>query len=411
MPINYQEIRSQVSEMGAKTASLEREKTTALQRAREVLGEKAAQNLVIREKVELAEANHRVLRCAAPTDELLTRVVEPLKTNISAILITSDGSQINPSRHDPVEFGLVNVGLFRMILESEQTPKVWTHSQLFYEGLNAEMPDHLNEDWIALKRDIWERELLASTCIGEQLDVAKSLGGEMLPVLALTDGPLELYGEPRNEESLRRMFKDYLKALNEMGERGMIAAGYVDKVRADLVVRMLELSLLSDDELRGDSLPRPFQGVTDAALFEQILLPGTRSAIFELVSNSAKRFREHRPRLRLHFFYLNVGYYQRDGRAKNLFARVEIPAWVAENPSMVDLLHASLVEQCRMLGTQPYPYALHRAHEIALVKFEEKDELLRLIQGALIEEGLPPGDYSSKQANKDASGNVKRYAR
>ena len=59
--------------------------------------------------------------------------------------------------------------------------------------------------------------------------------------------------------------------------------------------------------------------------------------------------------LALHFFYLNVG-----AENDDYLARVEIPAWVAENPAQLDTLHAVLISQCRMLGPRPYPYLLHR---------------------------------------------------
>jgi len=79
--------------------------------------------------------------------------------------------------------------------------------------------------------------------------------------------------------------------------------------------------------------------VNDRALFHDLLKPGERSAVFGIQSRFAAEYPEA---LALHFFYLNVG---RPGRS--WLARVEIPAWVAENPRMLDDLHAILVQQCR----------------------------------------------------------------
>ena len=97
----------------------------------------------------------------------------------------------------------------------------------------------------------------------------------------------------------------------------------------------------------------------------------------------------------LHFFYLNVG-----TAAKPAFARVEIPLWVVENPSSVDLLHAVLVEQSRQAGGIPYPYPLIRAHEIAVVKMTTAQQLTSMIETELLRQGFQPGKKSEKQSQK-----------
>ena len=84
----------------------------------------------------------------------------------------------------------------------------------------------------------------------------------------------------------------------------------------------------------------------------------------------------------------------------NVFARVEIPGWVAYNSDLVALLHKILLQQCRSLGTHPYPYLLHRAHEIAIVKHMEKDEVSRLITAELMSKGVVTELASQKALNK-----------
>jgi hypothetical protein len=59
--------------------------------------------------------------------------------------------------------------------------------------------------------------------------------------------------------------------------------------------------------------------------------------------------------------------------------RVEVPQWVAEDKAKLELLHAVLIEQCNMMGSKPYPYLLHRAHETAVVRREEKDQVEQLL--------------------------------
>ena len=107
--------------------------------------------------------------------------------------------------------------------------------------------------------------------------------------------------------------------------------------------------------------------------------------------------------LALHFFYLNVG----DEKHPSL-VRVEIPKWVAADERSLNLLHAALLDQCRLLGARPYPYLLHRAHEIAVVKFEEKQQVEQMLELELRKSGGEVDEKSAKQSAKDLPGRGKR---
>jgi len=176
----------------------------------------------------------------------------------------------------------------------------------------------------------------------------------------------------------------------------VIAAGYVDRPRADLLVRLLELLLIENGRWNEAGRVRPLKRVLDAHLFHAILQPGQRSAVFGIQSPSTAKFTED---LALHFFYLNVG---RAGRPA--LARVEIPAWVARARGMVDLLHAALLAQCRLMGSHPYPYALHRAHETAVVTFAEKERIEEMMVGEYLRQGISVEGRSNKQSAKDLPG-------
>jgi len=75
---------------------------------------------------------------------------------------------------------------------------------------------------------------------------------------------------------------------------------------------------------------------------------------------------------------------------------------------MLDGLHALLVGQCAVMGMLSYPYALHRAHEIALVSREEKDQVTQMLLAAWRAEGMVAGVPSHKQAIKDLPGRTMR---
>ena len=175
----------------------------------------------------------------------------------------------------------------------------------------------------------------------------------------------------------------------------MTVAGYVDKPGADLVVRLLEIAELPDDQLKEVRKKHSLRGVTDRWLYG-FLPGGHRSAVFGLQSSSRAHYTGD---LALHFFYLNVG----DEKHPSL-ARVELPAWVAEDDDKLGLLHASLLQQCGVMGAKPYPYILHRAHEVAVVTFDEKRQVEQMLELELRRAGSEVDEKSAKQSAKDLPG-------
>lgn len=403
MPINYLEVRSQVKVMGEVLRDAAGETHDQLLQVRELLLQYADQAGRINQTVNLARGHRRSIRCALPFKEALPTIHEEPDVEVPTMhLLAGDGSQIFPDRHDVVEFGLVNVGIIDMTLGDTTAPAVTRTSRLLYPGQGGAAYEDITEDLVSFLRDVDERVMLGERLKQVRLDYAESHHGEMLPSALFVDGPLELFGEPRNENRHKSEYERYFRSLGMIHQRQGSIVGYIDKPRSALLVRTLELVETAEDLLtdRNQEPPRLFPQVTDIALFVDRLKPGQRTAVFQLASSGADDFLRFDPALRLFFFYINVGYYQRDGSAMNVYARVEIPGWVAENDDSVALLHKILLQQCRALGTHPYPYLLHRAHEIAIVKHMEKDEVSRLITAELMSTGVVTESASQKALNK-----------
>ena len=382
MPVNFQEVQRQIREMGHQAPQREAHLRSLREQSHQLLTQYADETDALRARVQQATALSSGLRCALPTHEALTCAVPAPALPPNVVLLAVDGSQINPNRHDPLEFGLINLGAIRIVPGAAQAPREMVQSQLLvYDDLRT-TSGPMTEEMVALQRDLSERKMLANLARQETADI-----------VTLTDGPLELFREPRDMPAFQRAFDEYLEVLRELGSLNAVTAGYVDRPHSDLVVRLLELMTLLPTELSEAGHKRPLGGVRDIDLFREYLQPGDRSAVFAIQSNTAAKFDGA---LALHFFYLNVGTANRAH-----LARVEAPAWVMQQPALLNLLHAALVSQSRQLGSRPYPYALHRAHEVAVVTFQEKDQILDMIQKELLRQGLPPGDYSNKQGNKD----------
>jgi hypothetical protein len=398
MSIDFQEVRSQVKQLGELAPQRARDIQELREKALATLRDIATDMQVLRQKVHLIVRSHDPnLRCALPADPNL-RSLETLNAGYPApalpstgTLLAADGSQISPDRNLEVQYGLINVGAIQMSLIDGQAPRLFVKSDLLYDQELQTLTGLMSDDDVALLRDLNERSILA--------DLAEQAAP---PVITFTDGPMELWGAKNvdSESPFTRQLDEYLQVLARLARLNVATAGYVDKPFANLVVRLLEVALLDQGRLNEVKEYYPLRGVTDLYLFRRLLQPGERSAVFALQSKSAANYREA---LALHFFYLNVG---RGG-----LARVEIPAWVAGDSHLLDSLHAVLIGQCQVMGSRPYPYLLHRAHETAVVTLEEKDQVTQMILIELRQRGVEVDQISNKQGAKDASGSRKSYAR
>ena len=404
MSIDFQQIYARIRQIGREAQAGQAALHLKQERAWDLLQAHARDLETLREKVEgpAHEADPN-LRCALPATEFLNARQPSAPDLPPATLIAVDGSQIVPDRHAALTYGLVNVGAVILRTDSGDAPQIHTESQLLFEDeLRAKDGSLLDEGRIALQRDARERlRLLELARQATGADPSLSRG----PVVALTDGPVELWGakDPAHAGEYQKFLQRYLEDLDRLSDLGVTLGGYVDKPAADLVVRLLEIATASDENLKDLRTYHPLLGVSDRWLFGKLLQPGERSAVFALQSSSRARYSGPRA---IHFFYLNVGPARHPA-----VARVEFPQWVAEDPAKLELLHGNLVRQSGMLGAKPYPYLLHRAHETARVSFDEKEQVERLLQQELLGQGIQPEERSGKQSIKDNSGNKRSYGR
>jgi hypothetical protein len=393
MALELNKLSEMVDDLGANAAERLRELDERLPAARALL-----------EAIRVAdEALHAKVRAALrlrwagaiPTDEAVNAAFplppHPARVNILA----ADGSQIYPDRHGVALYYLINVGSIVFRHGTGEAPQTHTAPEVFYEDADLYEEDggQIPSVKIDAERDLRELGELA------RLSQAESPAA---PTLALLDNGLLLYItlQSPNQKLSDEILRGYLRRLDRLRDSGGLVAGVVDRPRASGVVRLLRLSALNPDEVTEDNLRDlgPFRHITDGMLFT-FLKPGERSALFE---NASPANQDHyKPAGHtVYFFYLNAG---RAG--KEALLRVEVPEWVAQDKAKLDLVHAALVEQCRV--TDGFPYVLMRAHELAVVTLGERREFEQMVTGALLRRGLSPG-ISQKAQGKAWTGSGKR---
>ncbi len=294
----------------------------------------------------------------------------------------ADGSQITPDRHSAVLFGLVNVGLVRMT--STAPPEVYTRTWLYLE---PDLAQAVGEEaaFVATQRDLQEVHALAEAVLAQASRAA--------PAFALVDGPLELWR--RGSERRGQVRRDYAQALQRLTQAGVLPAGYVDRPRSTMMVHTLALlaAYTQDPTLTPEpDLSARWPGLTDATLWALRLQPGQRSPLFRLWTPVPPA---SAPGLDLAFFYL---------RLPRGVARVDLPLSWAHAADAVAALHRHLWYQMHLVPGRFYPYILLRAHEVALVTYEERRTLEGYLQRRLAEVSGQLGQRSSKQQLKDAVG-------
>lgn len=377
MPLNYLALEPQIDQYTQSAVDFSdniREKMHLCEQIMRNCSQNAEQTRA--SILEAVKNNPNSMRCALPTNEACNRSFPyqslPIK---DYIVVASDGSQITPSPHDAVSVALINTSCVVFRAGSEKAPKVQTFTFFVKDKDHQIELSQQSDELISLQRDVAEMEALASWN-----------NETHLPVVALGDGAIELFHQPREGEDFELHFKRYLDTLHTIADKGFLLACYTDRPRAALVIKMLEC-------LAGGQPNIDLSGMEDRFLFESLIKPGERSAIFELRSSSSPLYEGD---LALYFFYLNVG---REGNP--WIVRVEIPHWVAVNEANLSLVHRALVEQCRIMSPRPYPYLLYRAHEEAVVRLEEKSWLIARLVSELQQRGLGISLPSHKQSAKD----------
>ncbi|MSQ15483.1 MAG: DNA double-strand break repair nuclease NurA [Dehalococcoidia bacterium] len=289
-------------------------------------------------------------------------------------VIATDGSQIDLDRNVSAGCYLINVGWAIISYGTEPGASLDKRAdiRLANEGSlghqegddeHQEARDKLN---IGLIRSLGEFQRLA------ELVAARDPSHLCL---AMVDGPLVLWGAAGASDQDRqgKHYYDGIVAAMESIHRCAQAApltlvgytsypGYRDVVRN---MRFAEIELLMDRHI-----------------FERVLGPGQRSRPFKVESGWG-------PEHEIYFFYL---------KTDDEIARIELPAWVAEDSELLALAHAAILDQCgRGHG---YPVALQEAHEQAVVTAADRQNFWDMVEAALNRRAMPVSSSAKSRSKR-----------
>lgn len=304
----------------------------------------------------------------------------------SYAVVAADGSQIEPSRDAIGSLHLVNVGTVAFAYGANPSADLESDPRLYFEENDVIATFGGEQREVAGQVLKAKRDLMELTALRERIS-----SSSLFPAIALVDGTLILWHvEPKPQtynglaanDLKKRVFEGMFSLLSAARDARVSVAGYISAPGSTDVVNLVRIDLCPLEAIDCDSCPFPpeergcraVDGLADSMLFRSTLNPGERSAIFASSSSILETYPMGHT---INFFYLNVG---------PEIARVEIPQWIADDPKLVEMTHALVLDQAYKGGG--YPISLAEAHEQAVVKEADREAFSRLVWQFQIKKGL-----------------------
>jgi len=338
--------------------------------------------------------------------------IEPLDTRIDLIpappshtVIATDGSQIAPSHHEIAYCYLINVGRVVLHYGQNRHPILDSLPEVFYrpEDLYVSRQWGIRtEEWMGYQRTVSEAVVLAEIAI-ELTEASfqnpkskiQSSTSNSIPTLAMVDGSLiHWFLEPLPADARDRILPPMLQAWDQLRAARIPLVSYISAARSGEALNFLRLHtcpFMAPDcstNCSGQTDQAPcqvFSPLRDTALWSMLLEPGQRSLIWKSSAKILEVYGDHA----VYFCYIHMG---------SEVARVEFPAWVAEDPALLDsALSLTLTQVQKGYG---YPVALAEAHNQAVVRGGDRARFFAILEQQMIRAGLKNIGTSYKESRK-----------
>jgi len=219
-----------------------------------------------------------------------------------------------------------------------------------------------------------------------------------VPMLAMVDGSLIYWFlDQLPLEARDRILPPILAAWDELRELGIPLMGYLSASRSSEALNFLRLQACPHEvpdcvnycpnQLEKTAC-QVLDPLRDSALWTIQLQPGQRSTLWRSSARILDLYDSHE----IYFCYVHVG---------TEIARIEVPAWVAENPTLLDQSLSLMLAQVQK--GYGYPVALAEAHNQAVVRGGDRARFFALLEQQMIKAGLRNVGISYKEARKRGS--------
>jgi hypothetical protein len=343
--------------------------------------------------------------------------VEPLDTRIDIAappaqqtVLATDGSQIAPSHHEIAYCYLINVGRVMIHYGQNLHPLLDSIPEVFYQQEDLYISRQWGistEEWLGYRRAVSEATVLAELgCnwvnppfgFDDKVEAVSTPPKPRVPTLAMVDGSLVYWFlEQLPVEAREQILNPILAAWEELRLVGIPIVGYLSASRSIDNLNFLRLLTCPHDVpdcpiYCGGAAKLPcqqFEGLRDTTLWNTQLSPGQRSCWWKSTSRILEYYDDTQ---QVYFCYLHVG---------TEIARVEVPAWVAQDEELAGMTLSLIIAQVNK--GYGYPVALAEAHNQAVVRGADRSSFFALLERELIKTGIKNIGTSYKETRKRGS--------
>jgi hypothetical protein len=292
-------------------------------------------------------------------------------------IISVDGSQIYPDRHSGFSCFLINTG--SVVLRYGYPPHeqaVYLESQPYlFAGSDYYQESVSPHEWVNCRRQEFE--------FRNALEHARAFPA--LNTLTLLDGSLIFWHLEAKDTALRDAFlATYLALLDGFYRDNLACASYISAPKSRELVNLIKYAMSLDGIFEGT------EGIADVTVARFFLPPHHRTSVFK---NNASISEYYCPALRPHFFYMNTG---------EEMGRVEIPGYVAQNETLVNMIASLVDDQCAK--GYGYPVVIAEAHEQAVVKSADREFFYYMLEQEALKMGKLRSGASYKSLRKKYMG-------
>lgn len=264
-------------------------------------------------------------------------------------VVASDGSQIYPDRHAGTSCYLINTGVVTLCY-NQQSSASFSNQPYFFTNTSK------LEGNVADGVDCLRHELELADGITA---ISKLYASGARDLVYLADGSLIAWHlEGVYDDLAAKSLANYLKQLQYFYQQKVPFLGYISLPNSKDLINLAKAKICNFDasfKVADDSL----NSVVDADFLAQILQPWQMTIWFRSQCSAVDGWPNE---LWPYFSYLHTG---------DEVARLEVPAWVVQQPSLLEFVLQVVIDQVQK--GHGYPIALAEAHQQAVIKSPEKE--------------------------------------
>lgn len=279
-------------------------------------------------------------------------------------VVSTDGSQIYPDRHQGLSCFLINTGTVVLSYGSERCPVQLSSNPYVFSVAQVQEEYELSPEFVSGRR----HELELQEGFNALKKVKSTLPANAFSFLAI-DGSL-IFWHLEEKNLKERFLQVYLLLLLRFCQEKLPIIGYISAPKSKELINLARLWLCNFDH-QNKAAYEATNSLTDAALVRFFVPVRSRTILFKNRSAISQMYPAD---IHPYFFYLNTGVE---------IGRVELPEWIARDEALVNQIAEAVLDQCDK--GHGYPVAIAEAHEQAVVKGPDRDLFYHLLKKITIE--------------------------